>query len=225
MGRLAQLVRALRLHRRGPGFESLTAHHPSDNQRILGCLRTARLAVLLALPLLAAPGFATTLDDADRPLTQARDYLKKGDVARAEQKTREYLAQNKQSADGHYLLGQILFKKADAHASLAAYTEAARYRKPDALDLIVVGSDYVLLNDFADADKWFTQATEWEPGNIQAWYYLGRTKYNENRFDEAAQVFRHCLQLAPKDVKAEDNLGLSLQALQRTAKRRSMGTL
>jgi hypothetical protein len=26
-GRLAQLVRALRLHRRGPGFESLNAHH------------------------------------------------------------------------------------------------------------------------------------------------------------------------------------------------------
>lgn len=182
---------------------------------MLACLRTTQLWLLLTPVLVPAAGFATSIDGAENTLTQARDYLRSGDLMRAETKAREYLAQNKQSADGHTLLGQILFKKANARASLAEYTEAARYRKPDALDLIVVGSDYVLLNDFADADKWFTQATEWDPGNIQAWYYLGRTKYNENRFDEAVQLFRHTLQLAPRNVKAEDNLGLSLQALQR----------
>ena len=42
---------------------------------------------------------------------------------------------------------------------------------------------------------------------------MGRTKYNENRFDEAVSVFQKCLILKPKDVKAEDNLGLSYEGL------------
>ena len=46
--------------------------------------------------------------------------------------------------------------------------------------------------------------------------YNGRTKYNENRFEEAVRAFEECLKLDPRNVKAEDNLGLSYQALGRT---------
>jgi Flp pilus assembly protein TadD len=42
---------------------------------------------------------------------------------------------------------------------------------------------------------------------------MGRTKYNENRFDEAVSAFQKCLALKPQDVKAEDNLGLSYEGL------------
>src|SRR5207253_2324194 len=44
---------------------------------------------------------------------------------------------------------------------------------------------------------------------------LGRTKYNENRFEEAVGAFQRCLELDPKNVKAEDNLGLSYEGLNR----------
>jgi Flp pilus assembly protein TadD len=47
-------------------------------------------------------------------------------------------------------------------------------------------------------------------------YLLGRTKYNENRFAEAITSFEHVLALRPKDVQAEDNLGLSQQGLGHT---------
>jgi tetratricopeptide (TPR) repeat protein len=70
-----------------------------------------------------------------------------------------------------------------------------------------------LLGDFADADKWFSKVTVEAPNDPEAWYLLGRTKYNENRFTEAAASFEHVLALRPKDVQAEDNLGLSQQGL------------
>ncbi len=119
------------------------------------------------------------------------------------------------SADGHFMLGYILFLEKKASESLAEYTEGAKYGVPNARDLKVVASDYVVLSDFADADKWFTKLVEWTPRDVQAWYDLARTKYTENRFDEAISDFKQALQLDPANVKAEDNLGLSYAALER----------
>ena len=152
----------------------------------------------------------------ETPLAEARALLDLGKLAEAEQVTRRYLEVRKNSADAHYLLGYILFKNQDAKSSLAEYTEGAKYRKPSAADLEVVASDYVLLKDYPDADKWFTKAVEWNPKDALGWYYLGRTKYNENRFEEAIAAFQQCLKLNPKDVKAQDNLGLSYEGLNRT---------
>lgn len=152
----------------------------------------------------------------DDPLSEARSLVKLTKFEEAEQVIRKYLEIHKNSADGHYLLGYILFKQQKAKESLAEYTEGAKYRTPSASDLEVVAGDYVLLHDYLDADKWFTKSVEWNPGNLQALYYLGRTKYNENRFEEAVDVFLRCLKLDPKNVKAEDNLGLSYEGMGRT---------
>lgn len=149
------------------------------------------------------------------PLQHARALVESGKFTDAESAVRNYLKSNATSADAHYLLGYILFKERNAKASLAEYTEGAKYRKPDAYDLEAVGGDYVLLHDYLDADKWFTKSAEWNPGNFQVLYYLGRTKYYENRFDEALTIFNECLKLQPKSVKAEDNLGLAYQGLNR----------
>jgi tetratricopeptide (TPR) repeat protein len=154
----------------------------------------------------------------DTPLAEARSLLELGKLTNAEQVTRGYLRIHKNSAEGHYLLGYILFKEQDAKSSLAEYTEGAKYRTPSAADLEAVAADYVLLKDYPDADKWFTKAVEWNPKDALGWYYLGRTKYNENRFEEAVGAFEQCLTLAPKDVKAEDNLGLSYEGLNRVDK-------
>ncbi|HET9088049.1 MAG TPA: tetratricopeptide repeat protein [Acidobacteriaceae bacterium] len=79
--------------------------------------------------------------------------------------------------------------------------------------MLVVAADYVYLHDYTDADKWLTLATQWNPDDALGWYLLGRTKYNENRFQEATSAFRRCLQLDPRNVRAEDNLGLSYEGL------------
>jgi tetratricopeptide (TPR) repeat protein len=152
----------------------------------------------------------------DTPLAQARSLLNQGKFIEAEQVMHRYLEVHRTSAEGHFLLGYVLFKKQDAKASLEEYTEGAKYRIPGAAELEVVASDYVLLKDYPDADKWFTKAVEWNPTDVLGWYYLGRTKYNENRFEEAIRVFQQCLKLDPQNVKAEDNLGLSYEGLNRT---------
>jgi tetratricopeptide (TPR) repeat protein len=144
------------------------------------------------------------------------------------------------SAQGHFLLGYILFREiqttaaakgmmrhdadaslahirdANAKASLAEFTEGAKYAKPTAFDLKIVAFDYILLGDSVDADKWLTRVVEWNPKDADAWYNLGRTKYTENRFAEAIHAFEECLKLDPKNEKAEDNLGLSYYGLGHT---------
>ena len=139
--------------------------------------------------------------------------VRQGELAAAENSAREYVQAHSNSADGHFTLGYVLFLESKAKESLAEYTQGAKYRAPGARDLKVVASDYVVLGDFSDADKWFSKVVEWNPKDFQAWYDLGRTKYNENRFDEAISVFKKALQLDPASVKAEDNLGLSYGAL------------
>lgn len=160
---------------------------------------------------LKAPGLPDPL------LVQAQSLIQSGKLADAENALRVYVSNHPQSADGHYLLGYTLFRQAKAKPSLAEYTAGARYRTPTALDLEAVACDYVLLKDYLDADKWFTKAVEWSPNDVQGWYYVGRTKYNENRFDEAIAAFLRCLKLDPRNVKAEDNLGLSYAGAGRSA--------
>jgi tetratricopeptide (TPR) repeat protein len=172
-------------------------------------------------------------------LQQATALAQSGNAAQGEKIVRSYLQDHPRSGEAHFLLGYVLFREiqdqarataareyaanarmaefrdAHARASLAEYTAGARYHKPSAFDLKIVALDYVLLDDPADADKWLTRALEWNPNDWDGWYNLGRTKYSENRFEEAIQAFQECLKQDPKNVKAEDNLGLSYYGLGR----------
>ena len=188
----------------------------------------------------AAPAKAAGPAQTNAGLDEAKSLTMKGDLPEAEKATRQFLQANDTSAEAHFLLGYILFReiqaKAEANgatrydvdgslarfrdehakASLAEFTEGAKYHEPSEFDLKTVAEDYVLLNDFGDADKWMTRAVEWNPKDAEAWYSLGRIKYTNNRFQEAIHAFEECLKLDPKNVKAEDNLGLSYYGLGRT---------
>lgn len=189
----------------------------------------------------AASNQQTTLDP---EFAKARELLEKSDFDAAETAARQYVATHAQAAEGHFLLGLILFRQVQAQArasgnhlapgdvpagaidprsrdakiraSLAAFTEGAKFGRPSAFDLKIVSLNYVLLGDYADADKWLTQSLQWDPTDAEGWYYLGRAKYNENRFEEAIQAFRKCLELHPRHVLAADGQGLSYAGLNRT---------
>lgn len=174
-------------------------------------------ALIIVAQTSASKGNATSPRDAqlDPILLHAKSLFEKGSVADAELATRSYLQSHSSSADGHFLLGLILFKEVKAKDSLAEYTAGAHYGDPSAYELEVVGLDYVLLSDYMDADKWLSKSVQIDSHNWESWYYLGRTKYNENRFEEAVRAFEKVLDLSPKNVKAEDNLGLSYDGLGR----------
>ncbi|HZU10100.1 MAG TPA: tetratricopeptide repeat protein [Pseudacidobacterium sp.] len=149
------------------------------------------------------------------PLVSAHSLLEQKQYTQAENLLRGHLATHPTSAAAHFLLGYALFREDRAKESLAEFTEGAKYGSPKPEDLKIVAADYVLLGDFTDADKWLTYVTKEAPEDADAWYLLGRTKYNENRFQEAIDSFQKTLALRPHDIKAENNLGLCYQGLNR----------
>jgi tetratricopeptide (TPR) repeat protein len=147
------------------------------------------------------------------PLAKPRALLAEGKLAGSEAALHDYLKDHPTSAEAHFLLGYVLFREQKPTDSLAEFTAGARTRRPRADELKAVASDYVLLHDFADADKWFTEVIVEKPDDADAWYLLGRTKYNENAFTAAVTSFERSLTLRPKNVEAENNLGLAWQGL------------
>jgi Flp pilus assembly protein TadD len=180
---------------------------------------------------------------AEDGLQAAHRLLAQDRLLEAENAVRSYLTEHNTSADGHFLLGLVLFQKIrreatervasagdngatsersaqksreeNAKASLAEYTEGAKYRKPNASDLKIVALDYVFLERYADASKWLEHSVDEDPNDAEAWYFLGRAKYNENRFADAITAFERCLALEPRNIKAQSNLGLSYAGLNR----------
>src|SRR5215469_11420191 len=95
---------------------------------------------------------------ADPALVQAQSLIDAGKLGDAESAVRQFLRIHTSSADAHYLLGYVLFREGNRKASLAEYTEAARYRPPTALDLEVIGANYFLMEDYAAADDCLTKS-------------------------------------------------------------------
>lgn len=156
--------------------------------------------------------------DTNGPLAEARSLATSGLLAKAEAIVRSYLDRNPASADAHFLLGYVLFREQRARDSLAEFTAGAKYRRPKADEFMTIASDYVLLDDYVDADKWFSEVTQERPDDADAWYLLGRTQYNENDYPKAVASFGRALALHPRYIEAENNLGLAWRATNQTDK-------
>lgn len=152
----------------------------------------------------------------DAALSQVRGLMQSGHFHEAEILLRQQLQSRPGSAGAHAALGYCLLRQNEPAKALEEYTRAAAIRTPDAAELIQVGQAYVLLGDDADADRWTLRAVRMSPNDPDPWYSLGRIRYTEQRFADAAQCFRHVLALSPKNAKAENNLGLSEEGLNQT---------
>jgi tetratricopeptide (TPR) repeat protein len=153
----------------------------------------------------ASPGATDAL------LYQAKCFVHLEDFVGAEKALHSYLASHRDSADAMYLLGFVLHRQSRPAESLATYTQAAALARPTGDDLKIVALDYVLLDDYPDAIKWLEKAVEFDANNKDAWYYLGRAYYTKARLPEARKAFQRLLDLDPRDVRAENNLGLILE--------------
>jgi tetratricopeptide (TPR) repeat protein len=154
----------------------------------------------------AAPGTTDAL------IFQAKSLIHLQNFSASESALRRYIALHADSDEALYLLGFVLHRENKASESLEIYTKAAALKTPTADDLKIVGLDYVLLNDYADAIKWFEKAVELDPKNKDAWYYLGRAYYSRSLLPESRRAFLAVLDLDPRDAKAENNLGLILES-------------
>jgi tetratricopeptide (TPR) repeat protein len=163
-------------------------------------------AALFADAETAAPGATDAL------LYQAKSLVHLQDFAGAERALRGYVPSHRDSSDALYMLGFVLNRQNRPAESLASYTQAAAMTRPTADDLKIVGLDYVLLGDYADAIKWLEKAAAFDETNQDVWYYLGRAYYTKARFLEARKAFLKILELDPRNVRAENNLGLIFES-------------
>lgn len=178
----------------------------------LMCLLTGLAAgqVLPNVPAVMQPAFT------DPALERARQLVESGEFQRAEADLRAYLSSNEHSASGRFLLAYTLMRLDRPKDSLGEYTLAAKLRTPSAEDLKNVALDYVLLNDYDDADNWMRRSLQMNSKDPDAWYGLGRIRYTKGRFQDAVECFQKALALEPRSVKAENNLGLAYEGLNRT---------
>jgi tetratricopeptide (TPR) repeat protein len=202
-------------------------------------------ALLISLtPAVFAQGSASAVNTGPSPgaaaeshpnidlLARAKSLAENGNFSEADKSIRQYLEADPNSGEAHFLLGYVLFREIqanaaaeghtdmnfqDAHAkaALAEFTEGAKYARPSAFDLKIVSLCDVLLGGYADADKWLTKSVAMNPNDAEAWYYLGRARYNEELFEQAINAFKESVARDPKNVKAEDNLGLAYAAVDR----------
>jgi tetratricopeptide (TPR) repeat protein len=147
----------------------------------------------------------------DALLQAAKARIHQQDYKSAETDLTRFLASHPRSDDALYLLSFVYFREGFAKQSLQAATRAAAIRRPIADDLKIVALDYSLLGHFDDAAKYLEMAREMDPRNAEILYFLGRVRYQQNRFDDAISVFRAVLSIDPEHVKAADNLGLALE--------------
>ena len=181
------------------------------------CSQLMRRCFIAGIILVASvlKGIQSPAQQQGDPLGTARSLAEAGKFPEAEAMVRDVLASQPASADGHFLLGYILFREHKPRESLAEFTEGARFRRPAADEFRIVASDYVLLRDYADAVKWFGELTVEKPEDPVGWYLLGRALYNEDRFEEAISDFQRALKLRSDYVEAENNLGLAWQGLRK----------
>lgn len=183
-------------------------------------MRLCRQLALFSLLAASVAALGQSAPGASDTLAEARSLATSGLLAKSEGLVRSYLAANPSSADAHFLLGYVLFRQQRAKESLAEFTAGAKYQRPKADDFMTIASDYVLLGDYVDADKWFTEVTEERPDDSDAWYLLGRTQYNESDYPKAIASFERALALRPRYIQAENNLGLAWQGTNQADKAR-----
>jgi Tfp pilus assembly protein PilF len=153
---------------------------------------------------------------AQAPVEDARKLMDAGDFKKASTVLRDFLQAEPKSAAAHEMLAYSYLRLDDPRHSLEEYTRAATIERPSPLDLQNVAKDYVLLGDTASAEHWMMVSVKLNDKDPEGWYGLGRIRYTLQRFQEAADCFQRSLVLLPRSVKAENNLGLAYEGLNRT---------
>jgi tetratricopeptide (TPR) repeat protein len=185
------------------------AQSTSDFDRGLTAFRAGNYSsavTLFASAETSSPGTTDAL------LYEAKCLVHLENFAEADRLLRTYISSHHDSSDALYMLGFVLNRENRPSDSLSIYTTAAAITRPHADDLKVVGLDYVLLDDYADAIKWLEKSVEFDATNKDAWYYLGRAYYTVARLSEAQKAFETVLSLDASDSRAESNLGLILES-------------
>jgi tetratricopeptide (TPR) repeat protein len=192
--------------------------HKNRTARVAFCSLALALALCRSAPLVAQIPDTPVPQARSNPSTleQVERLMNAGQFKQAASALDAILQSDQKSAKAHAMLAYCRLRLDDPKGSLVEYTRSAALARPSSIDLQNVAKDYALLNDLPDADHWMTLAVKMDPKDPEAWYGLGRVRFTQQRFKDAADCFERALVLDPRSVKAENNLGLSYEGLNRT---------
>lgn len=160
---------------------------------------------------------ATAQGQTDALLFRAKALVNAGDYSGAADDLDKYTAAHPNSDDALYLYGYVRFRQNQPRQSLESFSRAAKITAPKSDDLKIAALDYVLLNDYVSAARYLEQSLTMNPADIEAWYHLGRVRYQQGRVDAAIAAFQELVKRDPTNVKGHDNLGLCFEAKNQTS--------
>jgi tetratricopeptide (TPR) repeat protein len=122
-------------------------------------------------------------------------------------------------APRHFLalaLALALVTPASAQSTSSSKTSLGKKGKPTVRHIGTSEEDFkkavqaVQSNDFATAEPLLRKATDDDPKNYQAWFYLGYLYSATNRRDDAISAYRKAIALQPGVFESNLNLGMLL---------------
>ena len=121
-------------------------------------------------------------------------YLKKGDLAKAEDFIKKALAVEPDSIQAHVLMGDCLLRKKDHDGAEREYRKAAELSPAASLAHIKLAEFYLIDNNLAEAKRILSESAAKSPDFLPASFSLARIAFAENDFDGATKLLDAILQ-------------------------------
>jgi Flp pilus assembly protein TadD len=113
--------------------------------------------------------------------------------------------------------GQAAFRRGDWAEAEKSFLAAVREKPGNAAALKWLGMTYAVQEKFDVAEPRFRSACQIDPREDLACYYLGRADYALSRYQESLAAFETALYYQPDSTRVRRGIGLTLEALGRTA--------
>lgn len=139
-------------------------------------------------------------------------YYATGRPALAEKAFEECL-HRKESAEVYSLLAGAQFNQKNYPQAYESAKRAIRLDPKYAKGYTALGMIYTATNDWPDAKAAYDQALRLNPRDADTWFMLGRARFFRDEFPAAREAFGTVLKLDPQQVRAYENLALTLDLL------------
>jgi superkiller protein 3 len=143
------------------------------------------------------------------------DYLKTGDIAKAEVFASKADAEGPESADAKYLRGLVYLKQNKNTEAMAAFNRALeldpQYSSAKYYQAVV----YDQMNQGDQSIAAYKNAVAADPDYAPAWFDLGVAYYNKGSYQDAVGAYQEVLKREPNNAQAHANLASTYRQLER----------
>ncbi|HVZ82149.1 MAG TPA: tetratricopeptide repeat protein [Terracidiphilus sp.] len=146
-------------------------------------------------------------------LEHARRLLDTAQWRDAEGLVKTYLDTHSESADGHALMGLILYREHQPRASMAEYLRASESADLTAFDLRIFALDCAAIPDLPEAERWLERSLQKDERDPATWEALGHVRFAAQKYEGAIDALHHALQLAPHTISSETLIGVANERL------------